>query len=262
MTLQEKILLSEPKITFCECFNGLSSLWNYNRHCHEDLELIYRSTGEGLTQIGQGMQHFTSSTAILYPVGCWHQDRFPASEQYESYCLWVHAPNLDFQEPLSVKDQEGFLGGLFRCIYKEYTDSNPDVMIIQQSLRLLLLALLRFNQNKEQSISELAIQEIIGKFREPFSVGRLAEQLHVSRAHLERSIRKKTGHTPLEILHQTRIREACGLLVQSRKSVSEIASLVGYENEKYFFRIFRRFLGMTPLEYRRREYNEEGKTAK
>ena len=54
-----------------------------------------------------------------------------------------------------------------------------------------------------------------------------------------------------EYVQSVRIRESCRLLVNTQKKVAEIATLVGYTNIKFFNELFRRQMGMTPLQFRR-----------
>ncbi|MNG38889.1 Arabinose operon regulatory protein [compost metagenome] len=44
--------------------------------------------------------------------------------------------------------------------------------------------------------------------------------------------------------------KACELLRESDHKVSDIAELVGYENQRYFSQVFKKFTGQTPSEFR------------
>ena len=66
------------------------------------------------------------------------------------------------------------------------------------------------------------------------------------------AFKKHTGVSPNEYIITQRISAACQLLVQTDKSISEIAAEVGYGDQYYFSRIFKKKMGVPPLGYRRK----------
>lgn len=63
---------------------------------------------------------------------------------------------------------------------------------------------------------------------------------------------KHFGISPKQYILQKRIGAAASMLVETEKTVKEIAFLFGYENEMYFNRIFHKFTGSPPGEYRKK----------
>ncbi|WP_066064548.1 helix-turn-helix domain-containing protein [Neobacillus soli] len=60
----------------------------------------------------------------------------------------------------------------------------------------------------------------------------------------------KTGTSFTDVLAGIRMKEAKRLLIETRKPVKEISSLVGYQNSNYFSRMFRELIGLSPREFR------------
>ena len=58
--------------------------------------------------------------------------------------------------------------------------------------------------------------------------------------------------TPLEYVHTLRLEEAKQMLEASELPVEAIANEVGYEDASFFGRLFRRQVGLTPAQYRKR----------
>jgi len=56
---------------------------------------------------------------------------------------------------------------------------------------------------------------------------------------------------PARFLQQLRLREACRRLAETRQPIREIAHSVGFDDELYFSRRFRKEMGMPPRDYRR-----------
>ncbi len=70
-----------------------------------------------------------------------------------------------------------------------------------------------------------------------------------------RSFRKYTGQTPMQFILSLRINNAQILLETTQYSINEIASIVGYDNQLYFSRLFRKQKGCSPSEYRKKIYS-------
>jgi transcriptional regulator GlxA family with amidase domain len=67
-----------------------------------------------------------------------------------------------------------------------------------------------------------------------------------------RRFRAATGMAPLEYVHTLRIEHAKHLLERSTLPVDDVGREVGYEDPRFFARVFRRSVRLTPVQYRRR----------
>jgi AraC-like DNA-binding protein len=95
-----------------------------------------------------------------------------------------------------------------------------------------------------------AIQIIDAHLHVPFNAAMLANELAVSQEHLSRICRAELGRTPYQCICQSKIHRACELLNRTNRSVSEIASDLGYEPGSHFARLFKRVMGVTPSTFR------------
>jgi signal transduction histidine kinase/ligand-binding sensor domain-containing protein/CheY-like chemotaxis protein/AraC-like DNA-binding protein len=84
-----------------------------------------------------------------------------------------------------------------------------------------------------------------------YTVEQLSEAMSMSRVYLYKKILSLTGKTPIEFIRIIRIRRAAGLLEKSQLTVSEIAYQVGFNNPKYFTKLFKEEYQVLPTEYRR-----------
>jgi AraC-like DNA-binding protein len=75
-------------------------------------------------------------------------------------------------------------------------------------------------------------------------------QLSVSRFTL--AFRRVTGCSPMEYFNRLRVQRACALLQTTSKSVQEIGQMVGYSDPYYFSRAFKKIIGASPNEYRKK----------
>jgi len=67
-----------------------------------------------------------------------------------------------------------------------------------------------------------------------------------------RRFQQATGMAPLEYVHTLRLEEAKHMLETGEEPVEAVANEVGYEDAGFFSRLFRRKVGLTPVQYRRR----------
>ena len=97
-----------------------------------------------------------------------------------------------------------------------------------------------------------ALQYIEDHVREPIEVESLAQRACWSHEHFTRMFHRHVGLSPKEWMTKRKIEIAAQLLLQSSDSVKQIARCLGFADEYYFYRLFRKTNGMTAAEYRRR----------
>jgi transcriptional regulator GlxA family with amidase domain len=88
-------------------------------------------------------------------------------------------------------------------------------------------------------------------FREPNAIAGAIDECGIPERSLNRRFKTATGTTPIGYVQNLRIEEAKRLLESSNNSSDEIAALVGYENQTFFRKLFKRCTGLTPGAYRR-----------
>lgn len=86
----------------------------------------------------------------------------------------------------------------------------------------------------------------------PYELGSIAAAFHVSGRTLLRRFKDETGMTPLAHLQQARIARARLLLESGADSVAQVTEKVGYGDVATFGALFKRLVGHSPAQYRRR----------
>jgi len=90
------------------------------------------------------------------------------------------------------------------------------------------------------------------RLADPYDLDALAQAFHVSARTLLRRFKTEIGHSPLAHLQQARIGKAKLLLESSGHSVAQVTEAVGYGDVATFGVLFKRIVGHSPAEYRRR----------
>lgn len=84
----------------------------------------------------------------------------------------------------------------------------------------------------------------------------VADAVGLSKYHLCREFNHLYGISPGKYLANLRLQKSCALLLQSRQhTIAEIASMVGFSNDNYFCKVFRKAFGTTPTQYRLQNQN-------
>jgi AraC-like DNA-binding protein len=83
-----------------------------------------------------------------------------------------------------------------------------------------------------------------------FSVSELAERFSYNTKYLSSLFKKFTGKTPVAYVMERKIEFAKRLLVSGNETVKAIAKEIGFDDEYYFMKVFKRYTNMTPKNFR------------
>ena len=87
------------------------------------------------------------------------------------------------------------------------------------------------------------------------TVKAMADLLNTSPRYLSDLLRQETGKTAIDLIHIFLIGEAKNMLQASENTISETAYFLGFENPPYFSRLFKKEVGLTPVEFRKQFLN-------
>jgi len=157
---------------------------------------------------------------------------------------------------------EAFDEILLRCkaIFEMQSDADLGAELRRQShLYAIFGALLRSSDITDTNARVArAIGYMETNYPNPISVELLADEVGLERTYLSTLFKEHTGTSPHAYLTSIRVKMATELMQDDRYSISEIAEAVGLAPQN-FARIFRRELGVTPLEYRRTHFENSQK---
>ncbi len=87
---------------------------------------------------------------------------------------------------------------------------------------------------------------------EPLRTEELAKSLFMSRSYLSTTFKKENGETLVGYFQRFKCEEAKRLLRQSEASLAEISSYLAFSSPSHFARVFKKVVGVSPIEYRRK----------
>ncbi|WP_261380730.1 response regulator [Neobacillus bataviensis] len=87
-------------------------------------------------------------------------------------------------------------------------------------------------------------------YMEELTLEKLSSRFFLSREHISRKFKQETGMTLSKYMMKLRIDQAKSRLRESDESILSISLMLGYQDEKYFSKLFKKVMGLTPFEYR------------
>lgn len=124
------------------------------------------------------------------------------------------------------------------------------------ALYSLLSVFMRYHNEKEEikDVQMLYVEQAQKYIEKNYSyavtVEDIASYVGISRSHLFRSFKLYTGKAPKEYLSEYRIEKACSLLAETGLSISAVAYSVGFDNNLYFSKVFKKYKKVSPSVYR------------
>lgn len=225
---------------------------------------------EGTLPIQEEQQAFlveSGQTLLLWPGRRhWGMADYPADLRF----YWLHftiaaavpgketafnAQPLDVPQYTNVQRPE-FLEVLFR----RYLDDQETGRLRQPYASVLAwLMLCEIADQRPVSATERTAAAVAGRalihirshLHLPLTTSQVATELGYNPDYLNRAFQQTYRHTLTQEIHRSRLGYARYLLLTSHKNVAEIATACGFTDTRYFSRLFKRYEGMTPMQFRR-----------
>ena len=258
-------------------------------HAHDYIEIAYVVSGRGIHTIGEKDYHVTKGDLFLinYDIphafhslpehkdsplivsNCLFNPEFIDQSLIASRCFSDISSAFFigslFEEGIIENDikilgqDNNDVGELYERMYQEYLNKSYGYIELLRAYLLELLIKI-FRLLKQKDTGDLAtrdnnyfdnvIQFMKENYKAEIKLDDLAAVTFLSRNYFCAKFKECTGVTVLEYLQKLRIDEACKLLRQSDKKVSDVAEAVGYRDIKFFNKLFKKISGKSPREYR------------
>jgi AraC-like DNA-binding protein len=152
-----------------------------------------------------------------------------------------------------------FLEEMLERIYDEYHSHGKwQQGMLLAYMKVLLIFLSRiYNEQivKEEAMPEkVLLKKFLANINDSYSntheVADYASMMNISAGHLSEVIKQQSGKPPIAHIHDRLLLESRRLLFHTNLSGKEIAYSLGFEDDSYFIRFFKRLTGQTPVAYR------------
>ena len=243
-------------------------------HAHVQVELWYVLSGSAIMEInGQTYSIGPDSCLCLYSHHLYqvHSIGSPLHVivvkffvglfmhmMWEKHSAGKNAQLVYETHPLIDGSIDSRLASLFQSVLYESNHSQfgSENMILYQVLELHMLHCRYALQTTEKRDGDLVwnlIQNIIVSPSSEFSLKACANQLEYHPNYLNQKIKQMTGMSFFELCQFSKILNACALLHFEELDISYIVEQLGCTSTASFYRIFEKYTGMSPLEYRQKK---------
>ena len=185
---------------------------------------------------------------------CWIDFYGEELDELFSYCGFTREkPYLRINEYSEVVE-------IIKNLLQSYDSSITQSMTCSAQMLLLLSYFIK-SKNKYAQIGKRSsarfklFRDILiyinNNYRMNLSLKQIAEDMYISEKQLLTMFRDYAGMTPVNYINKFRISNACLLLQNTSEKIAKIAEMVGIEDEKYFTRMFIKWMGENPREWRK-----------
>ena len=140
------------------------------------------------------------------------------------------------------------------CNGKKYWGVGSDDDIIKASIHALCVSVNKLSEIQGNKVCQderlMEIMNYIQANYQNVSLSEMAEHFHLSEPYLSKYIHEKSGKTFGDIVNNVKLKKAKTLLKNGTMTVENIAAAVGFPNVEHFSRVFKKKMGMTPIQYR------------
>ena len=103
----------------------------------------------------------------------------------------------------------------------------------------------------EESLIEKVLEYINSNYQRKLTLDEVADFVHMNRSYLSRVYKKKTGENLFDTINRKRVEVAKKYIREGNRKMWEIGAMVGVDDAAHFSKMFKRFTGYSPQDWRR-----------
>lgn len=234
------------------------------RRNHPDNLLAYCAEGAGTLQTDAGQWAVTAGDLMLLPAGISHQYAADSARPWSLY--WAHYQGtlaadytrfLGMAEPVASIGIQPRLIADFEALFALRNAGGNERVFVQAACQLkatltdVACLIAAHSHSRGTRIDLDQIQQLMHRrIDRELDLADLAQAANLSKFHFVRKFKQLTGHAPIQHFIHLKMQHACQLLDTTHEPIKRIATRVGYDDPHYFSRLFKRVIGVSPLQYR------------
>ena len=213
--------------------------------------LSFRESGTGTFKIGNKIFHTTPCDVLFIPADTPYEVEYSTSVSivvHLDFCNYAEAEVFELQAKSGISV-------LFLSLLEEWQKYHS-VNRAKSTIYGILNRIEEYNNTKIESSALVdCIQYVEEHFCDPdIDVARICDAGFICTSNLYRFFLKHFGMAPKQYIMKLRMNKAISLLVEGKLSVKEISLLCGFEDDKYFSRVFKSKYGYPPSQVRKNTY--------
>lgn len=172
--------------------------------------------------------------------------------------IWKTFEEIRILNHFEDKSFETIQQNLTNIEFELFSENAERFLMLRAYITEFFICLHRLTKQKEANQNDSLTMTYFRKFQQsiknseyPKSIPDFAEELNISSVHLNRICKAVSGKSAIELVQQNIINEAQKYLLHTSYSISEIAFLLKFEYPNYFAKIFKKNVGVSPIEFRK-----------
>jgi AraC-like DNA-binding protein len=134
--------------------------------------------------------------------------------------------------------------------YQEYISIYLNT-ILYDMVRLEMATIVEENKNgSKRNPVDIVIHYIQENYGKDLSLENIAEATYFNKSYLSTIFKKNEGLTVNDFIYKFRTYKACELIAYSDLQLSQVSTMVGFKHVQHFSRMFKKYIGLPPGEYR------------
>ena len=138
----------------------------------------------------------------------------------------------------------------FLMSLQNITDLDDLCYKLQETIDVFTDCMFNYIPSKGNEITKKAIRYISQNFSRNLTLDEVADHVHLNPAYFSTLFKQSTGSSFKEYLNMVRIEESKRLLSNTDYSIIDISLATGFEDQSYFSKVFKKYTGLTPKQYR------------
>lgn len=252
-------------------------------HSHDFFELVYIREGE-ISHVIEGKKHHVKkgnyfiintndkhwyeavSNIDCQIINCLFYPEFiditmkyckNFSQLIESYLIKFNQSILSFNPTMHLfYDSDGNIKFLIESIMREWENKKRGYTELARCYLIeIIINTMRKITDSEKELKDSNPTGFIKAYIEKnyncnISLSEICAELNYSISYMSLKFKKDTGLLFTEYLQKYRVNQSCLLIAGTNKKISEIAEMVGYDDTKFFVSVFKKYMNMTPKDFR------------
>ncbi len=228
-------------------------------HCHELGYFTLVLGGAYTEKFGATVKEHAPMSVLWHRPGISHKDRIGDSGA-RCFTVEIKPDGMETlgqasQIPLDFAETGTSIAWLAARLFREFKNWNPCSELIAEGLTLEMLGNSARRALPDEKRPPKWLRRVVEQLEAEYtlnqSTSRLAEQAGIHPVHLASVFRRFHGQTIGEYTQRLRVSHASRLLIRGERELIEVAYEAGFSDQSHFNRLFKRYTGITPSEFRR-----------
>lgn len=245
------------------------------------LELLYIASGEGRYIVGNREYAIKEGDLVICNADTLHGEAPFQNNDIQTYCCALANVKLNElslgrllkseQKPVfSLEQNKEIVLNIMSNIHNLYEDDKVNLEICQYLVKGLLLFVEKIieehnlssriqKEQKNETLIRKITEYLNCHYMEQLTLKNISEKMHISETYLSHLFKRETGLSPIQYVIHRRIGEAQTLLMETDLPINKVEEMLGFSSSCHLITMFRKYVGLSPREYRKHFIKERMK---